>query len=180
MPDKEQNRCVFLDRDGVLNEDLGTYLFRREDLVIPEGVKEALTLLKDAGYLLIVITNQAGIAKGLYTRDAVFEVHRLIEENTGVKFDGLYYSPYHQDVTQSLTRKPGTLMLEKAIARYNIRKEESWMIGDQIRDIKAGNNAGLKTILIGSKDPEKEAGYKAAHLLEAAKIVLSDTAERRN
>lgn len=168
-----EQRCVFLDRDGVLNEDLGTYLFRPEDLVIPEDVAEALKLLKDAGYLLIVITNQAGIAKGMYDRNAVFEIHRLIQEKTGIQFDDLYYSPYHQDITQSLTRKPGTLMLEKAIAKYNIKKEMSWMIGDQSRDILAGKKAGLRTIYLNSSQNENEADHSTASLLYAAKFVLA-------
>jgi D-glycero-D-manno-heptose 1,7-bisphosphate phosphatase len=75
-----QNKCVFLDRDGVLNEDCPDYLYTLEALVIPEGVAEALKLLKNAGYLLIVITNQAGIAKGLYTADNVYAIHEAMQE----------------------------------------------------------------------------------------------------
>jgi D-glycero-D-manno-heptose 1,7-bisphosphate phosphatase len=168
-----ESPCIFLDRDGVLNHDLGTYLFRPEDLVIPADVASALKLLKEAGYLLIVITNQAGIAKGLYTRDAVLEIHRLIQEQTGIQFDDLYFSPYHQDFTQSLSRKPGTLMLEKAIAKHKVLVEKSWMIGDQVRDIMAGKNAGLKTILINKEQTAEKADFSTTSLLEAANIILS-------
>lgn len=167
-----QQRCIFLDRDGVLNDDLGTYLYRPEDLVIPEGVAEALILLKEAGFLLIVITNQAGIAKGIYTRDAVFEIHRLIQKQTGVQLDDLYFSPYHQDFTQSLSRKPGTLMLEKAIAKYNIQTNGSWMIGDQLRDMKAGKGAGLKTVYLNKLQTAIESDFTASDLLEAAQHIL--------
>lgn len=171
---QSKQKCIFLDRDGVLNEDLGTYLFRPDDLVIPEGVAEALRLLQEAGYLLIVITNQAGIAKKLYTRTEVLEIHRLIQQQTGVTLTDLYYSPYHQDITQSLSRKPGTLMLEKATAKYKIAIEESWMIGDQIRDILAGNQMGLRTILVGQEDQQKIANYATSNLLEAAKLILAN------
>lgn len=171
MPKKP--KCVFLDRDGVLNEDLGDYLFKLDELVVPEGVPEALTLLKQAGYLLIVITNQAGISKGLYKADAVFAIHEEMQKISGGALDDIYFSPYHERYSgKSLSRKPGSLMLEKAIAKYKIDTSHSWMVGDRDRDVEAGRKCGLKTIQIVSGDEVSIGDYTAINLLEAAKIVL--------
>lgn len=168
-----KSKCVFLDRDGVLNEDLNDYLYRIEELVIPQGVPEALQILKKAGFLLIVITNQAGIAKGLYTDKAVYQIHEAIQEVSGHVLDDLYFSPDHPDFSgKSLSRKPDSLLLEKAVAKYNIDISQSWMIGDRERDMQAGKKIGLKTIQI-VPDNEKSAGdFAAVSLLAAAEIIL--------
>jgi D-glycero-D-manno-heptose 1,7-bisphosphate phosphatase len=173
---KPTARCVFLDRDGVLNEDLGDYLFRLEDLVIPDGVNEALQKLKSAGYLLIVITNQAGISKGLYTEEAVYAIHEKMQEMSASALDDLYFSPYHEKYSgSSLSRKPGSLMLEKAMSKYNINPAQSWMVGDRDRDIQAGEKAGLRTVHIVSGDEKPIGLHYAGNLLEAADIILSQT-----
>lgn len=172
MPHK--TKCIFLDRDGVLNEELGDYLHRPEDLIIPEGVVEGLQLLKKAGYLLIVITNQAGIAKGLYNAEVVYTIHEKMQEASGNALDDIYFSPYHEAFSgKSLSRKPGSLLLEKAIAKYNIDLAQSWMIGDRARDMEAGYKAGVKTIHIIQENEISAGDFAAVNLLEAAKIVLS-------
>jgi D-glycero-D-manno-heptose 1,7-bisphosphate phosphatase len=169
-----KNKCVFLDRDGVLNEDCPDYLYRLEELVIPEGVVEALQLLKKAGYLLIVITNQAGIAKGLYEAENVYAIHNAMQEASGNALDDLYFSPYHPGYSgNSLSRKPGSLLIEKAIAKYDIDPMQSWMVGDRDRDMEAGQRAGLKTIHIIPETENNAGDYQAANLLEAAKIILA-------
>ncbi|PWJ54737.1 D-glycero-D-manno-heptose 1,7-bisphosphate phosphatase [Dyadobacter jejuensis] len=172
-----KNKCVFLDRDGVLNEDLNDYLYKLEDLVIPDGVGEALQALKKAGYLLIVITNQAGIAKGLYQADAVYAIHERIQQAGGHVIDDLYFSPHHPEYSgQSLTRKPDSLLLEKAMAKYHIDPLQSWMIGDRSRDMQAGKKIGAQTIHI-LPTPEGSTGdFHATSLLEASKIILSEKA----
>lgn len=168
-----KTKCIFLDRDGVLNEDCPDYLYDLEKLVIPEGVVEALKALKDAGYLLVVITNQAGIAKGLYNADNVYAIHEAMQQASGNALDDLYFSPYHPNVSGvSLSRKPGSLMLEKAIAKYNIDVEQSWMIGDRDRDMEAGRNAGVRTIQIVPETEESTGDFAAVSLFEAAKIIL--------
>ncbi|QRR03197.1 D-glycero-alpha-D-manno-heptose-1,7-bisphosphate 7-phosphatase [Dyadobacter sandarakinus] len=168
-----KTRCVFLDRDGVLNEDCPDYLYTLDRLVIPEGVPDALRALKDAGYLLIVITNQAGIAKGLYTADNVYAIHEALQQASGHVLDDLYFSPCHPAYSgRSLSRKPGSLMLEKAIARYNIDPAQSWMIGDRDRDMEAGRNAGVKTIHIIAGTEESTGDFAAGSLREAANIIL--------
>lgn len=169
------NKCVFLDRDGVLNEDRTDYVYRVEDFIIPAGVPEALRLLKDAGYLLIVITNQAGIAKGLYTRDDVMACYAYLQEQCGHVIDDIYYCPHHPNYdTQSLTRKPESLLLEKAMAKYNITADESWMIGDAARDMKAGKRVGVRTVHIAPEhNLTTDCDACAPNLLEASRFVLN-------
>ena len=169
-----KSKCVFLDRDGVLNEELGDYIQNLEDLIIPEGVPEALQLLKSAGFLLIVITNQAGIAKGLYGPELVYSIHEKMQEASGGMLDDLYFCRYHPSVSgRSLSRKPDSLLLEKAIAKYDIDPTQSWMIGDRARDCEAGKKVELQTIHIISGDETSAGDYSSANLLEAAKIILS-------
>ncbi|MGA0560403.1 D-glycero-alpha-D-manno-heptose-1,7-bisphosphate 7-phosphatase [Larkinella sp. VNQ87] len=167
-------KCVFLDRDGVLNEDRTDYVYRIEDFIIPTGVVEGLRLLKNAGYLLIVVTNQAGIARGLYSRDDVMRCHQYLQEQCGNLLDDIYYCPHHPDFdTQSLLRKPDSLMLEKAIAKYNIDVSRSWLIGDALRDIQAGKRVGVRTVHITHDIPKPPVGdQQAANLLEASRMVV--------
>lgn len=166
-----QNKCVFLDRDGVINKDYVDYIYSAEKLEILPGVPEALNALKEAGYLIIVITNQSGIAKGIYTREQMHETHRLIQEASGHAIDHIYYAPWHPSVTHSLTRKPGSLMFERALARYKIDPSQSWMVGDKDRDLVPACKMGIRTIQVDYND-SPTADYKAEDLLGASKIIL--------
>jgi D-glycero-D-manno-heptose 1,7-bisphosphate phosphatase len=169
-----KNKCIFLDRDGVLNVDRVDYVYRMEEFIIPPGVGEALRALKDAGYLLIVITNQSGIAKGIYQREDVYLIHNAIQEGTGVELDDIYFCPYHEKFdSHSLTRKPGSLMIEKAAAKYEVDMEASWMVGDHERDITAGTRAGLRTIRLAPSGTETKATHLVDDLLAASKIILA-------
>lgn len=170
-------KCVFLDRDGVLNEDRTDYVYRIQDFIIPDGVLEGLRLLKDAGYLLIVITNQAGIAKGIYTRDDVMRCHQYLQEQCGNLLDDIYYCPHHPDYdSASLMRKPDSLALEKAIAKYQINVKDSWMVGDAARDMQAGQRVGVRTIHVTQRQPAAPVGdYVVPNLLEASQYVLQNT-----
>ncbi len=169
-----KNKCIFLDRDGVLNVDRVDYVYRMEEFIIPPGVGEALRALKDAGYLLIVITNQSGIAKGIYKREDVYLIHNAIQEGTGVQLDDIYFCPYHEKFdSHSLTRKPGSLMIEKAAAKYEVDIEASWMVGDHERDITAGTRAGLRTIRLAPSGTETKATHLVDDLLAASKIILA-------
>jgi D-glycero-D-manno-heptose 1,7-bisphosphate phosphatase len=169
-----KNKCIFLDRDGVLNVDRVDYVYRMEEFIIPPGVGEALRALKDAGYLLIVITNQSGIAKGIYKREDVYLIHNAIQEGTGVELDDIYFCPYHEKFdSHSLTRKPGSLMIEKAAAKYEVDMDTSWMVGDHERDITAGTRAGLRTIRLAPSGTETKATHLVDDLLAASKIILA-------
>lgn len=168
------NKCIFLDRDGVLNQDLAGYLYRPEDLEFPKGVKEGLAKLKQAGYLLIVITNQAGIAKGLYGKADVRAVHDKMNQAYGNVLDDLYFAPHHEQYTsRSLSRKPGSLLIERAIAKYKIEKSQSWMIGDKERDIEAGIKAGVSTLLLSGRAQATKANAQASTFAEAVEQILT-------
>ncbi|MCW5909897.1 MAG: HAD family hydrolase [Cyclobacteriaceae bacterium] len=167
------NKCVFLDRDGVLNKDNPQYTYRVEAFEILPGVLEATRLLKAAGFRLVVVTNQSGIAQGIYTREQMEACHRYFQQVSGNSIDHFYFCPYHPSVTESLGRKPGTLMFEKAIARFSIDVSASWMVGDRGRDIVPARKLGIKTIQIGNEvEPENKADYQVDSLLEAAHRIL--------
>lgn len=167
------NKCVFLDRDGVLNCEIGDYAFRPDHFVVSEGVGEALKALKANGYLLIVITNQAGISKGLYRDEDVMICHGILQEACGSLIDDIYYCPYHPSFSESLCRKPGTLMFEKAIAKYHIDPHASWMIGDSKRDMIPAKKLGIRTIQIGGKEDQFETSdFIAGDILTAARLIV--------
>ena len=180
------NRAVFVDRDGVIIED-GDYVHRIEDLRLIPGAVEALKELAAAGFLIIIVTNQAGIARGYFTEEDyhVFSNHFIsILEKGGVKICGVYYCPHHPTEgvgryrVDCLCRKPRTGMLQRAANEHGIAPEASWLIGDKTSDIKAGSDFGSKTILVrtgyGGKDGQStdEPDYIAADLLDAAHLIL--------
>lgn len=167
------SKCVFLDRDGVINIDCVDYTYKVEEFKVIDGVIEALKLLKGNGYKLIVITNQSGIVKGIYGHEDVAKCHEYFDSLSGNLIDAYYYCPYHEKHTASLTRKPGTLMFEKAIAKYKIDVSESWMIGDKERDLLPAKKLGIKTILLpedGQSSPS--ADYVEKDLLAAARKIV--------
>jgi D-glycero-D-manno-heptose 1,7-bisphosphate phosphatase len=169
------NKCIFLDRDGVLNVERGDYTYLPEDFAIAAGVPEAVRKIKEAGYLAIVITNQAGISKGLYTREQMQVCHDVLMEKTGHLIDKIYYSPYHPSYSESLSRKPDTVMVEKAIAKYDIDSSQSWLVGDRARDIECGQRMGMKTVLITNNQLDRcHPDFVAESLLEAVEKILNE------
>lgn len=148
------NKAIFLDRDGVLNEEIGNYVCSIEEFTILPGVAEALKAFAERGYRLIVITNQGGLAKKLYTLSELDRMHEYLRsemERSGVYFDEIYYCPHHPDYNgKCLCRKPGSVMVEKALARFDIDPARSYFIGDRDRDVQAAEAAGVKGILVES------------------------------
>jgi D-glycero-D-manno-heptose 1,7-bisphosphate phosphatase len=145
------NKAVFLDRDGVINREMGEYTYRKEDFVLNEGLAEALKIIQEKGFLLIIISNQGGISKGIFSNKEVEALHNILVSSLsdyGVKITDFFYCPHHSDVEACLCRKPGSLLIEKAIALHNIDPFRSYMIGDHDRDMLAGQNAGLRTIKV--------------------------------
>jgi D-glycero-D-manno-heptose 1,7-bisphosphate phosphatase len=170
-----KTNCIFLDRDGVLNEDNVNYTFLLSRFKILPGVIEALYLLRQAGYTLVIITNQSGIAQKKYTQTQMQLCHIFLQEACGHVIDHIYFSPYHPSVTHSLLRKPGTLMFEKAIAKFSIDIEQSWMVGDRGRDIIPARQLGIRTIQIGDEiELEHMADFKVESLLAATQVIFSN------
>jgi D-glycero-D-manno-heptose 1,7-bisphosphate phosphatase len=165
------NKCVFLDRDGVLNVERGNYTHTLQDFKIIEGVKEALWILKEKGYLLIIITNQAGISKGLYTEEALKICHDYLQKEVDNVIDALYFCPYHPDQTHSIARKPASLMFEKAIAKFKIAPLASYMVGDKVRDLIPAMKLGIKTIMVGKEEPSAFADFVVNDLRDALKVI---------
>jgi D-glycero-D-manno-heptose 1,7-bisphosphate phosphatase len=150
MP-SEKNKAVFLDRDGVINREQSRYVTHLEDFIINDGVVEALKIFSDKNYLLIVISNQGGISKGICTKEQVDYLHlhlQRVMKIKGIEISEVYYCPHHPDVTNCICRKPDSQMLEKAMARFNIDASKSYFIGDADRDMEAGKNAGITTIKV--------------------------------
>mgnify|MGYP002635822524 CR=1 FL=1 len=150
------NKAVFLDRDGVINHDPGDYTKSLEEFTILPTVLEAIREINQRGFLVIVITNQGGIAKGLYTLEDVAAIHQYLRDEcrkNGSVITDVYFSPHHDDFGKSLTRKPGSLLIERALYKYDIDPSKSYMIGDKQRDVDCGEAAGVKGILIDTNAP---------------------------
>ena len=171
--------CIFLDRDGVINRDRVNYAYQLENFEILPQVPQALWRLKQAGFRLIIVTNQSGIAKGIYTREQMQRCHNFMQTTTGHLIDKIYYAPYHPLVTESLTRKPDSLMLEKGIARFEADIEQSWMIGDKERDLLPAQKLGIKGILVDPKKPLTIAEATVTSLWEAADWILRRDGDSR-
>ncbi len=150
-----KQRAIFLDRDGVINIERGEYTYKMEDFCFPEGMFEALAEFQKQGFLLIVITNQGGIGRGVYTHEDVKRVHDYFFEEAAkrnITITDLFYCPHHPVKSRCLCRKPESLMLEKAIAKWNVDAANSWFIGDSARDIEAAIKCGVKPIKVASNE----------------------------
>lgn len=186
-----KQKCIFLDRDGVLNY-FGPYVVEPSILKVKECAAEAVRLINESGYLAIVITNQPIVAFGqtdLPTLEQVhFKLHHILNQG-GAVLDDLFFCPHypsaHGDnpsmeyVKPCTCRKPGIGLLEKARDRYNVDFSSSWMIGDTTQDVQTGINAGVKTILVkgGDPDPYKKYGdaqpdFVCEDVLDAVKNII--------
>lgn len=157
------NHFFLLDRDGILNEDIG-YIFEPEKIIIPQGITDILKYLKQKGFRFVVITNQSGIARGYFTEQQLHIFHIYLQDlykKQGIILEDFFYCPHLPQITgECLCRKPKFLLVEKAIAKYKIDIKSSYMIGDSPRDVQAGKSAGLNTILIGSQpNPQADHTY---------------------
>jgi D-glycero-D-manno-heptose 1,7-bisphosphate phosphatase len=177
------NKAAFLDRDGVINQNApnGGYTTCWEDFHFLPGVAEAIALLNRANYLVIVVTNQRGVAKGLLTIATLEEIHNKMTAQlaaAGARIDAIYYCPHGSD-QPCACRKPAPGMLLDAAKAHHIDLPNSWMIGDSVSDIEAGRQAGCKTILISStpesSEPTIAADLPAYSLHDAVNKLLSLT-----
>lgn len=166
------NKAVFFDRDGVLEIDT-INLYKIEDWVWIKNAREAVKFCNDNGYLAIIITNQSGIARGLFTEDDVKKLHNFVQEELkkiGAHIDAFYYCPHHVEGTVTPynidcdCRKPKPGMVLQACKDFDIDVKQSYFIGDKDRDIECGKNAGCKGTCL----------FDGADLLDSVKKMLQD------
>lgn len=172
--------AVFLDRDGVLIEDSG-YPDNPDELRILAGVPEALRALREAGWALVVVSNQSGVARGKFGLERLAEIHErlvaLLSEN-GAAIDAIYYCPHHPQGIEPFRRdcdhrKPGPGMLLSAASALDLDLRASWMVGDKESDVEAAHRAGCRAIRISEGETAAEA--RATDLLGAANLILTRT-----
>jgi D-glycero-D-manno-heptose 1,7-bisphosphate phosphatase len=188
-------KAVFLDKDGTLIPDI-PYNVNADLISLNGGVVEGLQLLQSNGYLLVIVSNQSGIAHGYFTVDDLDKVKDTISticSKVGIYVDGFYYCPHHPDGTVELyraecnCRKPYPGLLLKAAEEKDIDLSSSWMVGDILNDVEAGNRAGCKTILINNGNEtewapgsERVPDYFARDLAEAAKYIIAANNHKNN
>lgn len=153
-------RAIFLDRDGTLNDDAG-YVHRWEDWRWLPGALEALARFKAAGWFLAVVSNQSGIARGLFDERDLHALHARINAQLrplGAAIDAWYHCPHLPEISgPCVCRKPAPGLLLQAAREWGIDPSASWMIGDRLRDAQAGRAAGCRSILLRTGWGEKEA-----------------------
>jgi D-glycero-D-manno-heptose 1,7-bisphosphate phosphatase len=181
------NKAIFIDKDGTLIPDI-PYNVDPGKISLQEGALAGLHQLQEAGYLLIIISNQSGVARGIFKEEALIHVQHKIESllaEKGVVLNGFYYCPHYPDSSikeysvECDCRKPQPGMLLKAALDFNIDLTRSWMIGDILNDVEAGKKAGCKTVLIDNgntvvhlDNPIRIPDYKAKNIEEAAAQIL--------
>jgi D,D-heptose 1,7-bisphosphate phosphatase len=182
------NKAVFIDKDGTLIRDI-SYNVNTDLIEFEPFAFEALAILQKHGYLLIIITNQPGIAFEYFTEDALQEVHAHIRRmlgQKGIRLSGFYFCPHHVSrtlknyATACNCQKPAPGMLLKAASDLHIDLLQSWMVGDILNDVEAGNSAGCKTVLINNGNETewrfnalRKPCYMVENLLAAAEIITS-------
>jgi D-glycero-D-manno-heptose 1,7-bisphosphate phosphatase len=164
-------KAVFLDRDGIINVERGDYTWKLPDFEIMPGIIDQLRTLKKNLFKLIIITNQAGIAKGLYTHEDVLTCHAYFQKESDNIIDKLYYAPGHPSVSESLSRKPDSLLFEKAISKYELDPQLCWMVGDKERDLIPAKKLGLNTILINNH-PSTYADHVLKSVNDITSVIL--------
>jgi len=162
LNNRELRKAVFLDRDGVINKCAAPhcYISSWKDFAFLPGAAEGIKALNNAGYLILLISNQRGIARGLYTVNDVHVLHKKMcgcLEASGARIDGIYICPHNYG--ECSCRKPGIGLFQQAERDWAIDKESSYCIGDFESDIRAGINYGVKTILIGDGSEEYGQDY---------------------
>ncbi len=165
------NKIIFLDRDGVINQEVG-YLYKIKDFVFIDGAFEACRYFHTTGFKIIIITNQSGIAKGYYNTNDFDKLNAwmLAEfKKHDVDILDIFYCP-HDPEDNCQCRKPKPRMLVKAQKKYNIDMQKSWMIGDKEADVQAANSADItNTILVRSGHRVDEKNSNAKFIIDSIK-----------
>jgi len=147
---KKYQKAAFLDRDGVINKDIG-YLHKISDFEWVEGAKESIKFLKDSGFLVIVITNQSGVGRGFYSQEDLECLHKWINEQLKkqkTKIDDFFFSTDlpPKEIFES-RRKPSPAMINEAVKKYNLDRSKCFLIGDKETDLESAKNAEIKGFL---------------------------------
>lgn len=144
-------KAVLLDRDGVINHEIGDYIKHISHFKLLPHALQQIALLHKHEVKVFVVTNQGGIAKGLYSIADLEEMHAYMNREVaaaGGLITEAFYCPHHPDFGNCLCRKPGSLMAQKILAKYNIQPQNALFIGDKVRDVECANGAGVKGVLI--------------------------------
>lgn len=144
-------KVIFLDRDGVINQEMGTYVFSMDKFHLNEGLEKVLIDWKIMGYSFAIVTNQGGISKQIYTHKDVALINTYLTswfKQLNLNLLTISYCPHHDAIESCICRKPNSLMLEKMIARFNVSVKDSFLIGDSQRDVDAANKVGLRAFLV--------------------------------
>ena len=166
------DKVAFLDRDGVINVEVH-HLCKIEELKLIDGAREAIKILKDNGFKIVVITNQSVVSRGYLSYQGLHEINQVLNKMVDDMIDGFYSCP-HLSTDYCRCRKPQIGLFENAKRSYNIDYDNSYMVGDKRSDILAGYNAGLKTISVktGYGETSDFADYVVENLLEAVRDVI--------
>jgi D-glycero-D-manno-heptose 1,7-bisphosphate phosphatase len=181
-------KAVFLDRDGVITQEPPHYAHRPDQMTLIPGAGDAIRRLNDSGFMVIIVTNQAGIAYGYYQEKDMLSFNRTMSEalsQSRARIDSVYFCPHHAEAKIEKyrldcdCRKPKPGMLLKAVKEYGITLKNSFMIGDKLTDIEAGNNAGCKSILVKTgygietaQNIQTPYEYLANDLYDAVRFIL--------
>jgi D-glycero-D-manno-heptose 1,7-bisphosphate phosphatase len=189
--------ALFMDRDGTISEEVG-YVNHPSRFRLFPYTADAIRLLNDNGWLAILVTNQAGVARGYFSEDVIVQVHDRLGrdlENGAAKLDAIYYCAHHPSVGEPPyrfdcdCRKPKPGLIDRAAADFEIDRERSWMVGDRYGDVELARNAGLHSAFVLSGYGRGEWEYQrgswkldpevvAENLLEAAKMIIERDAAR--
>jgi histidinol-phosphate phosphatase family protein len=168
------NKAVFLDRDGTMAKDV-RYCSRPEDFALFPNTANAIKLLNEHGFKVIVITNQSGIARGYFTEETLARIHEKMKKELaqeGAFVDAIYYCPHHP-ANGCDCRKPKPKLVLQAAKEHNIDLEHSFIVGDLQMDVDLGRAVGCKTILVeDTLSGEAKPDFMASDLLEAARTIL--------
>ncbi|AUG52493.1 D-glycero-alpha-D-manno-heptose-1,7-bisphosphate 7-phosphatase [Thalassospira marina] len=177
--------AVFLDRDGVINQEVH-YLSKPEDMALIPGVGAAIARINAASVPVVVVTNQSGVARGFLGEDGLLVLHQRMTDllaAEGASVQGIYYSPFHPDGQgeyrkESICRKPGPGMILAACEDFAIDRGESVLIGDKLADIGAGRAAGMKAVLVKTGHGAKESQLPGAQTADFIANDLADAIDR--
>lgn len=168
-----KTKAIFLDRDGIINVDHG-YVYKKEDFLFNQGIFQTLLTLQERGFLLIIVTNQSGIARGYYSQEAYQELTSYMVEKfreKGIQIAAVFHCPHAPD-EGCKCRKPRTGMFKAAQKQFRIDMKNSWMIGDKESDMLAGKNAGIKNrIFVSEEENSKEATISVKSVEEIAALI---------